>query len=110
MSSTPPETCQYFPKTQGVEVDRLHRAVGTFRNGRVVWGACKLLKEWWPETGSFFQRVLLFCKLQKTKRLKTLKLHLSRLGGTKLVQNRSRPLLMRLLVSAAGRFASCSVA
>lgn len=22
---------------------------------------------WWPETGSFFPRVLSFCKLQKTK-------------------------------------------
>ena len=33
-------------------VDRLRRAVGTFRNVIVVRWAGKLLKMWWPETGS----------------------------------------------------------
>jgi len=37
---------------QGVGVDRLRRAVGTFRNVIVARWACKLLKMWWPETGS----------------------------------------------------------
>jgi hypothetical protein len=45
------------------------------------------ISNWWPETGSFFPRVLVFCKLQKTQCLKIRKLHLSRLGGTKLVQS-----------------------
>jgi hypothetical protein len=37
---------------KGVGVDRLRRAVGTFRNVIVARWVCKLLKMWWPETGS----------------------------------------------------------
>jgi hypothetical protein len=42
----------YSPTIQGVGVDRLRRAVGTFRNVIVARWASKLLKMWWPETGS----------------------------------------------------------
>ena len=44
--------CRSFPIIQDVGVDRLRRAVGTFWNVIVARWACKLLKMWWPETGS----------------------------------------------------------
>jgi hypothetical protein len=44
--------CRYSPTIQGVGVDRIRRAVGTFRNVIVARWAGKLLKMWWPETGS----------------------------------------------------------
>jgi hypothetical protein len=50
--STQPKTFRYSPTIQGVVVDRLRSAVGTFRNVIVARWACKLLKMWWPETGS----------------------------------------------------------
>jgi len=48
-----------------------------------------LILKWWPETGSFFPRGCAIRKLQKTKHRKIPKCHLSRIGGTNLVQ---RPL------------------
>ena len=41
--STLPKTFRYSPTIQGVGVDRLRRAVGTFRNVIVARWACKLL-------------------------------------------------------------------
>ena len=46
------EDVPYSRTIQCVGGYRLRRAVGTFRNVIVARWACKLLKMWWPETGS----------------------------------------------------------